>query len=61
MKPYCFAHVMNQVNVLWYCGYSGGQQFNGDFGYCRIAPESARDVLVLEFTPITLLPGFNFN
>lgn len=58
---YKYPDVTNYIHSFWLMGYTGGQVLNGHWGYVEIAPESTADLLVVEFTSLTLLPTFHLN
>jgi len=58
---YKYPDVTCNIRAYWLMGQTGGMLLNGHLGYVEIAPESTADLLAVEFTPLTILPGFNFN
>ncbi len=61
MNNYRFPEIVDQMDVNWLAGFTSGQLLNGDHGYIDTEPVVSYAILVVEFKPLTILPGFNFN
>lgn len=61
MSTFKFPEIVAEMRSYWLMGQTGGMLLNGHWGYVEIAPESTADLLIVEFTPLTILPGFNSN
>ena len=61
MDNFKFPDIVAEMRAPWLDGQTGGQLLNGDFGYVNIGPDSTYTLLVVEFTPLSILPGFHYN